>query len=280
MEMARAVWRGEWMLNNVYRSEYWDLLGALPDASIDMVLADMPYGTTACKWDTVFDLAAVWRQVKRVIKPKRAVVFTASQPFTSALVMSNLGWFKYEWIWKKNRGSNFLNASWQPMREHENVLVFSEGRYVVYNVQMKERKESGWTRAKYDFYGSNGDATPQYGAFNFPPRRIGEKRCSSSVIEFDCEVGLHPTQKPVALMEYFIRTYTNEGDVVLDFCVGSGTTAIAARNTGRNFVVGDYDAHWVQVTKDRLAEPYTPDMFVSAKQWRGEKLSLVQEVLF
>lgn len=277
--LDRVVWRGEYMLNNVYESEYWDLLSALPDASIDMVLCDLPYGITACKWDTVFDLALVWRGVKRVLKPKGAVVFTGSQPFTSALVMSNPEWFKYEWVWQKNYGSNFLNASWQPMKEHENVLVFSEGRYAVYNAQMKERKPSGFTRAGYDFYGSNGNKKPQYGDFNFLPRRIDpEKRCPSSVIEVNCEVGIHPTQKPVALFEYLIRTYTNERAVVLDFCVGSGTTAIAARNTGRNFVAGDYDEHWVQVTKDRLAEPYTLPMFEGALQDRSAMAT--QEALF
>lgn len=252
-QLDRVIWRGEYMLNNVYEAEYWDLLMALPDASIDMVLADMPYGTTACKWDTVFDLASVWRQVKRVLKPKGAAVFTASQPFTTFLGASNIDWLRYSWAWVKTLPTGYLNANRNPLKSHEDILVFYDG-LGVFNPQMEKGKPYATTSGRVGGYVRDktvcGWLTKNEG-YRFP----------KSAIHIASQNGIHPTQKPVALFEYLIRTYTNPGDVVLDFCVGSGTTALAARNTGRNFIVGDYDAHWVDVTKERLAEPYTLPLF-------------------
>ena len=223
----------------------------IADNSIDMVLADPPYGTTACKWDSVIPLEPMWEQLKRVIKPNGAIALTASQPFTSILVVSNLEMFKHEWLWIKNRGSNFANTVREPMKEHEYVLIFSKGSWT-YNKQMQERTGGGLERSKYLVeYNSQ----VRKGTRKFEGRKhhkISKLRVPSSWQKFNVEVGLHPTQKPVALMEYLIKTYTNEGDTVLDFVMGSGTTGIAAKNLGRSFIGIELDDKYFQIAKKRI----------------------------
>lgn len=227
-----------------------ELLPCITDASVALVLTDPPYGTTACKWDSVIPFEPMWKQVWRVLKPNGAAVFTASQPFTSALVMSQAKHFKYEWIWHKTTATGHLNANRKPMTAHESVLVFSFG-VPLYNPQ----KTTGHKRkvstahhkrgcVKTDTYGKHGltgyDSTERY------PR---------SVITFKSDKqkqALHPTQKPVALMEYLIRTYTNEGETVLDFTMGSGTTGVACMNTGRNFIGIERDEKYFQIAKERI----------------------------
>ncbi len=229
-----------------------ELMKEIPDKSIDMILCDLPYGTTACKWDIVIPFEPLWEQYERIIKDDGAIVLTASQPFTSALVMSNVKMFKYEWIWIKNRGSNFALANKMPIKEHENILVFYK-KFPKYNAQKQERAKSGKERVKTIINPST--VSENYGGIVLQEGKIyGELRMPSSWQKFNCEVGLHPTQKPVALFEYLIKTYTNEGDLVLDNCMGSGTTGVACKNLNRNFIGIELDPEYFKIAEKRINE--------------------------
>lgn len=244
-------------MNQVIQGDCLEEMPKIPDKSIDMILCDLPYGTTACKWDTIIPFEPLWEQYKRIIKDNGAIVLTASQPFTSALVMSNPDMFKYEWIWEKAVGSNFATLKYMPMKEHENILVFGKGR-TIYNPQMQERKGSGKARSMYTYKSNtvSGDAIS-----NMVTNRSGEKydenkRNPSSVQFFNNREdtrGLHPTQKPVALFEYLIKTYTNEGDLVLDNCAGSGTTGVACKNLGRNYILIEKEQEYIDIINKRIA---------------------------
>lgn len=216
---------------------------ALADASVDLVLCDLPYGTTQNKWDSVIPFGPLWEQYKRVCKG--AIVLTAAQPFTSALVMSNPKEFKQELIWKKNVASNFLNANRAHLARHESVLLFGKG---VYNPQMTAGKPYVAKRRGKDDTGDNyGDIKARTDTINNGDRK------PISVLEFDRESKpQHPTQKPVALMEYLIRTYTNPGDTVLDNCMGSGTTGVACINTGRKFIGIEQDYKYFNIARERI----------------------------
>jgi site-specific DNA-methyltransferase (adenine-specific) len=226
-------------------------MGALADGSIDLILADLPYGTTACKWDSVIPFEPLWKHYKRIIKRNGAIVLTASQPFTSALVMSNPGWFRCEWIWQKNAGSNFACVEYQPMKEHESVLVFGEGP-TTYNAISERRKRP--IREGYVNRSNTGKRDSYSGFVNRGfIVKYGDWRVPSSIQSFNRERGLHPNQKPVALMEYLIRTYTNEGETVLDNTMGSGTTLIACLNTNRNGIGIEKDAEIFATAERRIA---------------------------
>ena len=240
-----------------------EVMKDIPDGSIDMILCDLPYGTTACKWDTVISFEPLWEQYKRVIKGNGAIVLTASQPFTSALVVSNPNMFKYSWIYKKRCASNFAQAKYAPMKEHEDVLVFAKGKVRYYPIK-EERQGSGKERAKYAYSDKS-----RHASGDFVGNIIGEYdkendagndelRYPSSVQEFNNRAsgdrGFHPTQKPVALLEYLIKTYTLEGEIVLDNCMGSGSTGVACVNTSRNFVGIEKDETYFQVAKKRIDE--------------------------
>jgi DNA modification methylase len=221
-----------------------ELMRELPDASVDMVMCDLPYGTTQNKWDSVIPFDALWREYDRVCRG--AVVLTAAQPFTSALVMSNAAWFKQALVWKKNIASNFLNANRQHLMRHEDVLVFSS-KQPTFNKQMGAGKPYTQKRSGRDDTGDN------YGSIAKRTDTLNDgARNPISVLEFDRETGMHPTQKPVALMEYLIRTYTNEGDTVLDNCMGSGTTGVACANTGRRFIGMEKDAGYFEIARRRI----------------------------
>jgi site-specific DNA-methyltransferase (adenine-specific) len=232
-------------------------MAGLPDASVDMILCDLPYGTTACKWDSVIPFEPLWAQYRRVAKRNAAIVLTASQPFTSALVMSNPREFRYDWTWAKNIPTGFANANRMPMRSHESVLVFYRAQ-PTYNKQLMRTKAdrpigrmNGIRRRppKADTVYRDIPSTGQIVTKEFVAPR--------SVIEIDSVPrragGLHPTQKPVALMEYLIRTYTNDGEVVLDNCMGSGTTGVACANTGRRFIGIERDDKYFAIASERIA---------------------------
>jgi site-specific DNA-methyltransferase (adenine-specific) len=240
-------------LDRIYHCDLFTLCDAIPPQSVDMILCDLPYGTTACAWDEVIPFPPMWARFKRVIKPRGAIVLTASQPFTSALVMSNPKWFRYEWVWLKSNGGGFLNANRQPLKRHENVLVFYDG-LGQYEPQMVKGEPYRCRSA------AAGETTQDQTVAGWVTINDG-KRYPTSVLDYDNDTGLHPTQKPVALFEYLIRTYTQPGDLVLDPTAGSGTTALAARNTQRRFICGDTSAEYVEVARNRLAAPYTVPMF-------------------
>lgn len=307
-----------------------ELMKKLPDASVDMILCDLPYGTTACKWDSVIPFGPLWAEYRRVAKPNAAIVLTASQPFTSAAVMSNPDMFRYSWVWEKEQGVNFLSAKKNPMKVHEDILVFyldeaevkgrsrkfSElrdyfagerarlgltageikrilgndmgGHYFTNGVQwtlpteenyLKLQATGGfcrdWSEMKRQFDQIAEECRIQY----FPQMTVGKPYISGlgssgevtgnvsktrtknegtryprSIQRFNRETGLHPTQKPVALMEYLIRTYTNEGELVLDNCMGSGTTGVACVNTSRNFIGMEMDDRYFEIAKKRIED--------------------------
>jgi len=220
-----------------------DLMKALPDASVDLILCDLPYGTTRNKWDSVIPLDALWSEYKRI--SRGAIVLTAQPPFDKMLGASNLPMLRYEWIWEKEQGTGHLNAKKMPMKLHENVLVFYDG-LPTYNPQM---------RPGDPYHKANSGATigGNYGSHIDIPSSSNGGRYPVSVLKFSRERGLHPTQKPVALMEYLIRTYTNEGDAVLDNCMGSGTTGVACMKTGRRFIGMEQDAGYYAIAQKRIA---------------------------
>ena len=238
-------------INKIYNEDCLEGMKGIADGSVDMVLCDLPFGTTQCKWDTIIPFEPLWEQYNRVIKPNGAIVLTASQPFTSALVMSNPKMFKYDWCWKKPKGTGHLNAKRQPMRDKEDICVFYASQ-CTYNPQMTSGKPYKNKAGKnHKTHNSMSDCYGEYKDFRYDN---DGKRYPKQVIEFGVvERGtLHPTQKPVALFEYLIKTYTNPGELVLDNCMGSGTTAIACMNTGRNFIGFEMDEVYYDIACKRI----------------------------
>lgn len=239
---------GALQINTIIHGDCLEVMPLIPDKSIDMVLCDLPYGTTQCKWDTVIPFEPLWKEYERICNG--VIVLTASQPFTSALVMSNVSNFKYDMCWRKSNTVGFLNAKKRPLRQHEDILIFCYG-VPPYNPQFFV-KPSHRAAQKTVMTETCGKFTE--GVFRSVGTDVGYPR---SVVEFSTayharEAGLHPTQKPVALFEYLIRTYTNENDVVLDNCIGSGTTAIACINTKRNFIGIEKEEKYCQVAEERI----------------------------
>ena len=238
----------EWKIGDCLK-----LLPTIEDKSIDMILTDLPYGTTACKWDIIIPFEPLWDQYKRIIKDTGAIVLTAAQPFTSALIMSNIDMFKYCWVWQKDKPTNHLNANIMPMRRNEDITVFYKNQ-CTYNAQLthknkKDIRPPTTKRLQAQNYGSmtaeSERSIPVY--MKYPNETLKFRGCSG-----DKGQSLHPTQKPVALFEYLIKTYTNEGDTVHDSCLGSGTTLEACMNTKRNCIGFEISDEWVPHYKKRL----------------------------
>lgn len=223
----------------------------IDDESVDMILCDLPYGTTACKWDTVIPFEPLWTEYERVIKDNGAIVLTASQPFSSALVASNIKAFKHEWVWQKEQGVGFQVAKYRPMQEHEHILVFAKKGNRVNYYPIKEVLEKP---TKQKRKANNGTSLSSPLRYSDVRESVYDSRYPTSIKKFNRDKGLHPTQKPVALFEYLIRTYTNEYDVILDNCIGSGTTAIAAINTNRRFIGIEREPEFVDIANKRIAE--------------------------
>lgn len=233
----------------LYLGDCLELMRDIPDGSVDLVLCDLPYGTTACKWDSVIPFAPLWDQYRRIAKPNAAIVLTASQPFTTALIASNMKSFKYSWVWNKVKPSTGLHAKLMPLRVVEDVLVFSYGnpRYFPQMTEKKHRRE--W---KND---SNGEAFGGGKSVRLHDNRgVGYPKCIITISNADQRNRQHPTQKPVALMEYLVRTYTNAGETVLDNCMGSGTTGVACVNTGRRFIGMEMDAGYFAIACRRIED--------------------------
>lgn len=233
---------------DIYNGDCLELMKDIPDKSVDMILCDLPYGTTACKWDIIIPFDKLWTQYLRIIKPSAVIVLTASQPFTSTLIASNIKKFKYCWVWDKTNISNPFLAKYQPLKQHEDICVFGGNKYFPITIMRdKERKYK-------DKYG---------GGTSFNKKGTGEKEYTlsfmypKSILKFTNAVQkgkIHPTQKPVELLEYLIKTYTLENDVVLDNCMGSGSTGVACINTNRKFIGMELDGKYFQLSKQRLEE--------------------------
>ncbi len=236
---------GSLELNRIYQMDCLEGMKLLPEKSIDMILCDLPYGTTRNKWDSIIPLEKLWEQYERIIKDNGAIVLTAQTPFDKVLGASNLRLLKYEWIWEKNIATGHLNAKKMPMKKHENVLVFYK-KMPTYNPQMTEGKAYINKRKPLNDNGSN------YGYIERTDTVNEGLRYPLSVLEFDREVGLHPTQKPVRLFEYLINTYTDEFDIVLDNCIGSGTTAVAATLSNRKWIGFELETEYIEVANKRL----------------------------
>ena len=245
----------------VMQGDCLELMKEIPSGSVDMVLADPPYGTTACKWDSVIPLEPMWRELKRVIKPKGAIVLFGQEPFSSYLRCSNVEEYKYDWYWRKSRPSGFTNAKLKPLKDIEIISVFSIGttangssKNMPYYPQGVEDCNVEWSRPKVYLEGDRGVNPARK---NSKTRRVIEKTgYPRQVLDFsnpNSEV-LHPTQKPVALMEYLIKTYTNEDEVVLDFTMGSGSTGVACVNLNRKFVGIELDNDYFNIGINRIAE--------------------------
>ena len=235
-------------LNKIYNEDCLEGMERIPDGSVDMILCDLPYGTTACKWDEIIPFDLLWEQYERVIKDNGAIVLTASQPFTTKLINSNINLFKYELIWDKVKPSSGLHAKQQPLRQHENILIFGKNK-IEYNPQMEKTE----LRIDKPRVANNGEA---FGGKNVLRQHNNKgfkyPRSILKVSNADQRGKVHPTQKPVALFEYLIKTYTNEGETVLDNCMGSGTTAIACLNTSRNFIGFELDKEYFDIATNRI----------------------------
>ena len=222
-----------------------EVMKDIPDGWVDMVLTDPPYGTTACKWDSIIPLEPMWEQLKRIIKPNGAIVMTASQPFTTTLISSNIKMFKYCWVWDKKKGGNIQVLKWQPYKTHEDVVVFCNGAVNYYPIKTPQKERKGKTY-------SAGEAN---GIKNYGDVRVYNDKHPKSILEIsnaNQKGKKHPTQKPVALMEYLIKTYTKEGETVLDFTMGSGSTGVACKNLDRDFIGIELDKQYYDIAVDRI----------------------------
>ena len=236
-----------------------EVMKSIESGSVDAVITDPPYGTTACKWDSVIDFKLMWEQLNRIIKPKGVVVLFGSQPFTSSLIMSNPKMFKYEWIWKKNTGTGFAAAKYQPLKYHENIIVFANGK-TTYNPMPTERFSEASKKVCKKPVRGGGKKTSNHLSLNIVKVQYdSETKNPESVLNYKSVPNgggkkLHSTQKPVALMEYLIKTYTNENETVLDFTMGSGSTGVAAINTNRQFVGIEQDENYYNIAVKRIKD--------------------------
>ncbi len=238
-------------MNAVHLGDCLELMKDIPDGSSDMVLCDLPYGTTQNKWDTIIPFDKLWEQYERIIKQNGAIVLTSQSPFDKVLACSNLKLFRYELIWRKSRPSGHLNANRMPLKAHENILVFYK-KLPVYNKQMTKGKPN---HVKDGSIRQTKATNNNYGSFENVAQKATDLKNPVSVLDFsqqDPNKIIHPTQKPVALFEYLIKTYTNEGDVVLDNCAGSGTTGEACINTNRKYILMEKEEKYFDIINDRL----------------------------
>jgi len=240
-------------INKIYLGNCLELMPEIETGSIDMILCDLPYGTTACKWDTIIPFHPLWEQYKRIIKPNGAIVLFGSEPFSSALRTSNIKDYRYDWIWEKNNFTGFLSAEKRPLKAHETISIF----YIntpIYNPQKYEIREEFIDKRKVL------NNTPIKDGYLGKVNRIRKPdngyRYPTSILKFVNKPNnsSHPTQKPVSLMEYLIKTYTNEGELVLDNCIGSGTTAIACLNTKRNFIGMEQEQKYFEIANKRIVD--------------------------
>jgi site-specific DNA-methyltransferase (adenine-specific) len=235
-------------INTITCGECLEVMQTIPDKSVDMILCDLPYGTTSCKWDSIISFSHLWKQYNRLIKNRKAIVLFGSEPFSTALRYSNLDNYKYDWVWNKKKPSNFPLAKKQPMKYHENIMVFNSYVYYPIMVPVAGRKAKKGVNENPECFNGGLNRSDYL-------EKVYMDKYPSSIIEFsnaDQTKRLHPTEKPVALFEYLIRTYTNDGDTVLDNCIGSGTTAIACINTGRNYIGIEKEEKYCRIAEERI----------------------------
>lgn len=233
---------------DLYNGDCLEIMTSIPDKSVDMILCDLPYGTTACKWDTIIPFEPLWEQYKRIIKDNGAIVLFASQPFGSKLLCSNIKGFKHEWIWQKEKGVGFQVAKYRPMQEHEHILVFTRNGERVNYYPLKEKREK---IIKSKGAVSKSGSCPL--AYLSEQSYTYDDKYPTSIKKFKRDKNkIHPTQKPVALLEYLVKTYTHEGEVVLDNCMGSGSTGVACVNTGRSFIGIELDPGYYKIAEERV----------------------------
>ena len=237
---------------NLIKGDCLEQMKLIPDGSIDAIITDPPYGTTQCKWDSVIDFGLMWEQLNRIIKPNGAIVLFGSEPFSSALRMSNIKNYKYDWIWEKTTKTNHLNAKKQPLRRSELISVFYK-KQPTYNPQgLVETEVSNFRPNHFKYkkgekvYGEQREHSNKSNYTNYPDNILIFANPNSKSV--------HPTQKPVALMEYLIKTYTNENETILDFTMGSGSTGVAAKNLNRNFIGIELDEKYFNIAKERINE--------------------------
>ena len=240
-------------LDTIYNEDCLEGMKRIPDGSVDMILCDLPYGTTANKWDIRIPFEPLWEQYKRITKKNAAIVLFSQMPFGAELIMSNRKMFRYEWIWQKTIATGFLQANKMPLKSHENVLVFYQ-TLPTYNPQKRQGTPYVKNRQITDFtnYGGQRNSTTTNKNGERYPLDVVLVKSTANTVAGKNNL-FHPTQKPVALCEYLIRTYTNEGETVLDNCIGSGTTAVAAINTGRRFIGFEKDAGYFDIAQKRIA---------------------------
>lgn len=223
-----------------------EVMKDIPDKSVDMILCDLPYGTTACKWDNVIPFEPLWQEYNRIIKDNGAIVLFGSEPFSSKLRLSNLKNYKYDWIWNKVKPSGHLNAKYMPLKQHEIISVFCKGKCNYYPIMITQepRISKNYIANKSDLFGKEKQV-----------KKIVDKKCPKTILTVSNAIQknkLHPTEKPVALLEYLIKTYTNENEVVLDNCMGSGSTGVACINTNRSFIGIELDQKYFEIAKERI----------------------------
>ena len=239
------------MFDTILHGDCLDIMPTIPDASVDMVLADLPYGVTQNEWDKVIPFDRLWSEYRRVTKPNAAIVLTATQPFAAQLVASNPKMFRYDLIWRKNKSTGFLNANRMPLRQHEAILVFYR-RLPAYHPQKTTGHTPVHSFTKHTSDGTNYRQTKQGFRGGGQTDRHPTSVIDISVVNNDSNGKVHPNQKPVELFEYLIRTFTDEGAIVLDNCIGSGTTAIACLNTCRHFIGIEQDAKFYRLAEERI----------------------------
>ena len=255
LELPPHYCKTDVMRSVLVHADCFDVFPYIADESVQLILCDLPYGTTACKWDSVLPFDKLWEQYERIVKPNGAIVLTASQPFTSALVMSNLKLFKYEWVWDKvNKYTGFLQASTRPLKRHENILIFSKSK-TTFNKQMVNI--TPYSQRKSKNYGKK--ETTYRTIKNENPNKINETSEIGlgnpfSIIQFKSQNPnvLHPTQKPLELMKYLIKTYSNEDDVVMDNCMGSNTTGLACKELNRQYIGIEKDKNYYDISVSRV----------------------------
>jgi DNA modification methylase len=232
---------------NLYKGDCLELMKSIPDGSVDAIITDPPYGTTACKWDSVIDFDLMWEQLNRIIKPNGAIVLFGSEPFSSALRMSNIKNYKYDWVWDKKRGASGLHAKIKPMQLTEQISVFNKHNYNPQMTKGKMRNKKSYAKGGGVYGNAKSKGDDNYNDLYYPKNIIEISNAGQKGKQ-------HPTQKPVLLMEYLIKTYTKENETVLDFTMGSGSTGVAAKNLNRNFIGIEQDEKYFEIAKERIGE--------------------------